>query len=72
MRRPRRSFDDLPDILTIPEVAAFLRIGRNPAYDAAQRGEIPTIQLGRRKIVSKASLGAMLGIDYGQNDKPPP
>lgn len=35
------------DTYTILEVARRLRIGRNAAYDAANKGEIPAIRLGR-------------------------
>ena len=38
--------DDLPEVLTVPEVASLLRLNRNTVYEAFQRGEIP----GGRKI----------------------
>lgn len=47
---------DLPDVLTIAEAAPVLRISRNSTYEAARRGEIPTIRLGRRILVSRAAL----------------
>jgi excisionase family DNA binding protein len=37
--------------LSIAEVAKVLGIGRNQAYEAARRGEIPTIRIGRRMLV---------------------
>lgn len=48
--------------LTIEEAGQLLGISRNPAYAAAQRGEIPTIRIGRRLLVPKAALNAMLGL----------
>jgi excisionase family DNA binding protein len=32
--------------MTVPEAARWLGIGRNAAYEAARRGEIPTIRIG--------------------------
>jgi hypothetical protein len=40
----------------------MLGIGRNQAYEAAKRGEIPTIALGNRKLVPKATFHRMLGL----------
>ncbi|MEO6025582.1 MAG: helix-turn-helix domain-containing protein [Candidatus Binatia bacterium] len=52
---------ELPDILTVVEVARVLRIGRNAAYEAIQRGQIPSLRFGRRVLVPKAALLAMIG-----------
>jgi excisionase family DNA binding protein len=46
--------------MTIPEFAEEAGIGRNAAYDAAKRGEIPTIRLGRRLLVPREALDRML------------
>ena len=48
--------------LTIEETAAFLGIGRSSAYQAAQRGALPTIRIGRRCLVPAARLLTLLGI----------
>jgi PTS system nitrogen regulatory IIA component len=37
---------DLPDILTIEEVAEYLRVSERTVYDWAQKGEIPCGKLG--------------------------
>ncbi|HAN64462.1 MAG TPA: DNA-binding protein [Rhizobiales bacterium] len=42
--------------LTIPETAKLLGVGLNQAYEAARRGEIPTIRIGRRILVPVAAL----------------
>jgi len=49
-----------PATLTIEETAAILRIGRNQAYEAAKRGEIPSIKIGRRILVSRQALDQLL------------
>lgn len=45
---------------SIPEAAKFLGIGRNAAYEAVRKGQIPTIRIGRRLLVPKAALSKML------------
>ena len=45
---------------TIVEVANVLGIGRNQAYEAARRGEIPSIRIGKRLLVPLAALERML------------
>jgi excisionase family DNA binding protein len=46
--------------ITIIEAARRLGIGRNQAYEAAHRGEIPSIKIGKRLLVPKAALEKML------------
>ncbi len=46
--------------LTIPEAAKALGISRNAGYEAARRGEIPTIRIGKRLLVPLAALERML------------
>lgn len=43
-----------------PDAAQMLGIGRNAAYLAAQRGEIPTIKIGKRVLVLRAALERIL------------
>jgi excisionase family DNA binding protein len=47
-------------IVTVSEAATILRISRGSAYEAAKRGEIPTIRIGRRWLVPLAALERML------------
>jgi excisionase family DNA binding protein len=51
---------------TIEVAAKRLRIGRNQAYEAAQRGELPAFKMGRRWLVVTAALNRMLS---GENVK---
>ncbi|TGS46014.1 MULTISPECIES: helix-turn-helix domain-containing protein [unclassified Mesorhizobium] len=46
--------------VTIAEAAKALGIGRNAGYEAAHRGEIPTIKIGKRILVPRAALDKML------------
>ncbi len=52
--------EGLPTVLTIPETAKILRIGRNSAYEAAHRGQIPTIKIGKRLLVPREALERQL------------
>jgi len=46
---------------TVPEAGRYLGVGRDAAYAAAARGEIPTLRLGRRLVVPVQLLLRMLG-----------
>ena len=47
-------------VKTLNEVASLLRISRGSAYEAAKRGEIPTIRIGRRLLVPDNALEKLL------------
>jgi excisionase family DNA binding protein len=49
-------------IYSVPEAGRLLGLGRNAAYAAAQRGDIPTIRIGKLLLVPKARLHRMLGL----------
>lgn len=40
-------------------------LGRAASYEAARRGDLPTIRVGRRLHVPTARLRALLGLDPG-------
>lgn len=49
--------------VTVPEAGELLSLSRSAAYRAAERGEIPTIRVGRRLIVPVPRLLRMLEAD---------
>jgi excisionase family DNA binding protein len=49
-------------VYTVPEAGRLLGLGRNAAYDAAKRGDIPTIRIGRLLLVPKIPFHRMLGM----------
>ena len=57
------SLDDLPDVLTVEKAAKVLRIGRTAAFEGVRRGEIPSVKVGRRVLVPRHRLEAMLGMN---------
>jgi len=52
--------------LNIEEVAARLNINRSTAYELARRDDlpVPVIRLGRRMVVSRAALDALLAAQH--------
>lgn len=49
--------------IPIPDAGSvFYGIGRNAAYEAARRGEIPTVQIGGRKVAVVSAIAASLGL----------
>jgi excisionase family DNA binding protein len=56
---------DAPLVYTIEEAAQLLRIGRTTAYDAARRGELPSVRLGRRLLVPRQALEHLMKAGQG-------
>lgn len=46
-----------------PTAGRALGLGRNATYEAAERGEIPTVKVGRKRPVPTAPLRRLLGIE---------
>ncbi|KXO88783.1 hypothetical protein AXK56_10525 [Tsukamurella pulmonis] len=49
--------------ISIPRAGEILGISRANAYSLADRGELPSIALGGRRLVPTAALRAMLGVE---------
>jgi excisionase family DNA binding protein len=47
-------------VYTVPEAGQLLGLSRNASYEAARRGDIPTIRIGRLLVVPKAPFHRML------------
>jgi excisionase family DNA binding protein len=55
---------DIPSerlVYTVAEAGELLGISRAFAYELVARGELPVICLGRRRLVPKAALLALVG-----------
>lgn len=46
--------------LTVEEAARVLGISRSSAYEAARRGELPIVRIGRRYVVPRVALERLL------------
>jgi excisionase family DNA binding protein len=67
--------DDLPEVLTVEEAAAVLRIGRGAAYALARRWRasggaegLPVIELGRTLRVPRRELDRLLQVSVEPPD----
>ncbi|MDQ3640427.1 MAG: helix-turn-helix domain-containing protein [Actinomycetota bacterium] len=49
--------------MSVEDAGAALGLGRSAAYEAARRGELPTIRLGRRLVCPTAALRRLLCLD---------
>lgn len=58
--------------VTVPEAGQVLGIGRDAAYAAAHRGEIPTLKLGHRLVVPVPRLLSLLGVTTPGDDEAGP
>lgn len=47
-------------VMSVPEAGAKLGMGRNASYEAAARGEIPVLRIGRSLKVPKVAFERML------------
>jgi excisionase family DNA binding protein len=56
---------ETPTLRLWPEVGQLLGLSRSSTYEAAQRGEIPTLAFGRRLVVPTAALRRLLQVDDG-------
>lgn len=54
------TYNSLPPILTVEEVAAILRIGRNAAYCLVKNGGIASIHIGRSIRIPRKALQQFL------------
>lgn len=49
-------------VLDVPVAGAMAGLGRNASYEAARRGEIPTLKFGKRIVVPSAAWRKKLGL----------
>lgn len=48
--------------MSVPDAGELLGLGRNAAYDAAKRGDLPTIKIGGRVMVITSKLREMMDV----------
>jgi excisionase family DNA binding protein len=58
--RPKKPVPSEAVTITVEEAATRLRIGRNQAYEAVRRGDIPAIRVGARWLVPTIALERLL------------
>lgn len=57
-------------VLTVTEAAATLGISRAHAYQLVAQGELPSLRLGRRIVVSRQKLARLIGHDATGGEGP--
>ena len=50
------NYDALPIVLTVPQLAAALNIGKNTAYDLCRSGAIRCVRVGRQLRIPKDAV----------------
>ncbi|NKB49057.1 MAG: helix-turn-helix domain-containing protein [Alphaproteobacteria bacterium] len=53
---------------SVTEVAAQLGIGRNQAYEAVRRGQIPSLRIGTRIVVPKTAFENWLANSHNMSE----
>jgi len=61
---------DLPSVLTMEDVARYLRVGRTAAYELAHRPDFPAIRIGRLVRVNREAFLRWCGHPEYQTPKP--
>lgn len=49
------SADELPYVISVPQLAKLLGIGRNTAYDLVNRGDIRSLKIGKAIRIPKSA-----------------
>jgi excisionase family DNA binding protein len=58
-----------PLTISVEDAARILGISRGLAYEAARRGELPCIRIGRRLLVPRARLLDLVGAEEVMDEK---
>jgi excisionase family DNA binding protein len=61
----------LPPVLTVDELAAFLRLGRKAVYAGIREGEIPAVRVGRRVLIYRDAVLEWLRSGQGRVSRHP-
>lgn len=51
-----KSPEDLPLVLTVPDLADILNVGRNTAYELVRSGQVKSVRVGTQYRISKTAL----------------
>lgn len=49
------------DLLTVDDVCRLLKVKRSWVYDAAERGDLPVVRLGRQLRFRRSDLALLIG-----------
>ena len=60
---------DTSVVWPVPRAGKIMGLGRYASYEAAKRGDLPVIKIGRRLFVPLRPFEKMLGLDPGTLSK---
>lgn len=60
---------ELPPTLSVEQAAELVGVGRNAAYRAAHRGDIPSFRVGRKLRIPTAGLLRLLDLDQPRSSE---
>lgn len=58
-------------VIPVPVAGSVIGLGQTASYDAAKRGDLPTIRIGARYLVPVAKFRDLLGLPAWPNDEAP-
>jgi len=64
-----KSFNELPLMLTVPDVSNVLGIGLANAYSIVRRADFPSITLGSRIIIPRDQFTEWINEQTGKKDE---
>jgi len=53
-------FEKYPDVVTVKDLCAMLKIGKNTAYKIINGGDIQSVRIGRKFLIPKCNVIAYL------------
>lgn len=63
-----KSYEDLPLMLSVPEMAAALEISRAGAYELARSEGFPALRIGNRIVIPKDELREWIKRNMGKQE----
>ena len=63
-----KSYEELPLMLSVPEMAAALGISRAGAYELARSEGFPALRIGTRIVIPKDELRAWIKRNMGKQE----
>jgi excisionase family DNA binding protein len=59
------SLEEIPQLVTVAELARFLGVGRGKAYDLVRRGEVEHVRLGRLVRIPRVAIARFVDAGKG-------